>query len=377
MPRKGENIRKRKDGRWEGRYKRGIREDGTTDYGSVYGKSYKEAREKLLAARRNSTAEAPPKNIERRFGEVLRLWEETNDIRLKGGTKQRYAYLIETHIVPELGKLRLSQISSTTINAFLSKKLENGRLNGNGGLSPSYVGSIMIIVSSAINFAVKEQMCPPLKTPIYKPQPEKKELEILSLEEQLVLEGFARADLNPTKVGIMISLYTGLRIGEICALTWDDVDLANEVIHIRHTVARIKNPDTASTAKTKLIIDEPKTKTSKRDIPIPASLLPVIREYKKISISPFLASDKECFISPRTFEYRYHRVLDCCGISQINYHALRHTFATRCIEVGMDEKSLSEILGHSDVSITLNTYVHSSMSLKKTQMNKLGIVPAC
>ena len=236
---------------------------------------------------------------------------------------------------------------------------------------------LLIFALLLINFAVEEQMCPPLKTSIYKPQPEKKELEILSVEEQLILESFARTNLNPTKVGIMLSLYTGLRIGEVCALSWDDVDLTNEVIHVRHTVARIKNNDPTSTSKTRLIIDEPKTKTSKRDIPIPAPLLPVIQEYKKMSVSFFIASDKEHFISPRTFEYRYHRILDVCGIDSVNYHALRHTFATRCIEMGMDEKSLSEVLGHSDVSITLNTYVHSSMNLKKVHMNKLSAVTAC
>ena len=143
--------------------------------------------------------------------------------------------------MPELGGLKLSQITATKVNSFLQRKLSNGRLDGTGGLSASYVGSIMIIVSSAISFAVAEQMCQPLKTPIYKPQPEKCELEILSFEEQLLIEQHIRDNLTPTNIGILISLYTGLRIGEICALSWDDIDLVNQVIHVRHTVARVKN----------------------------------------------------------------------------------------------------------------------------------------
>lgn len=208
MPRKGENIRKRKDGRWEGRFKRGIKEDGTIDYGSVYGKSYKEVKDKLLLAKHSQEKGLSPTNKERKFSEVLYLWEETNRIRLKGGTEQRYDYLIRTHIMPELGGLKLSQITATKVNSFLQRKLSNGRLDGTGGLSASYVGSIMIIVSSAISFAVAEQMCQPLKTPIYKPQPEKCELEILSFEEQLLIEQHIRDNLTPTNIGILISLYT-------------------------------------------------------------------------------------------------------------------------------------------------------------------------
>lgn len=377
MPRKGENIRKRKDGRWEGRFKRGIKEDGTIDYGSVYGKSYKEVKDKLLLAKHSQEKGLSPTNKERKFSEVLYLWEETNRIRLKGGTEQRYDYLIRTHIMPELGGLKLSQITATKVNSFLQRKLSNGRLDGTGGLSASYVGSIMIIVSSAISFAVAEQMCQPLKTPIYKPQPEKCELEILSFEEQLLIEQHIRDNLTPTNIGILISLYTGLRIGEICALSWDDIDLVNQVIHVRHTVARVKNDLKESRAKTRLIIDEPKTKASKRDIPIPSAILPALLEYRGISYSTFVVSDKATFISPRTFEYRYHRVLERCGVGSINYHALRHTFASRCIAVGVDVKSLSEILGHGDSAITLNTYVHSSIDLKRCQMEKLTTPVAC
>lgn len=376
MPRKGENIRKRKDGRWEGRYKRGVKENGTPDYGSVYGKTYKEVKEKLTFAKQNIGSNALSTNSERKFSEVLLLWKQTNRIRLKGGSEQRYDYLIQTHILPMLGGLKLSQISAASVNTFLMNKLANGRLDGTGGLSPSYVSSIMIIVNSAIDFAVAEQMCPPLKTPIYKPKPETKELEILDYEQQSIIEQYASNNLNSTNIGVLITLYTGLRIGEVCALTWDDIDLHNQVIHVRHTIARIKNENKDSKTKTLLIIDEPKTKSSKRDIPIHPTLLVALVEYRKSSASKYVVSDSTNFVSPRTYEYRYHRLLDRCGVDSINYHALRHTFASRCVEVGVDIKSLSEILGHRDSSITLNTYVHTSMQQKRVQLDKLSSLVA-
>ena len=377
MPRKGENIRKRKDGRWEGRYKKGVRENGKFNYGSVYGKTYKEVKEKLLHAKHTHLNGDVKINIERRFSEVLFLWIETNRVHLKGSTEQRYDYLIKTHIMPELGGMRLSQISATVINSFLQRKFENGRIDGKGGLSPSYVGSIMIILNSAIGFAVSEKMCPPLSSPIYKPKAEKREVDILSYDEQALIEQYTRNELTSTNIGILISLYTGLRIGEVCALSWEDVDLDNRIIHVRHTVARVKSNLKETGLKTRLIIDEPKTKSSKRDIPIPSTLLPLLVEHKRSALSCFVVSENNGFISPRTYEYRYHRVLNACGVKAINYHALRHTFASRCIEVGVDVKSLSEILGHGNSAITLNTYVHSSLDLKRCQLEKLVSPIAC
>lgn len=374
MPRKGENIRRRQDGRWEGRYKHGVKENGAPNYVSVYGKSYKEVKDKLQLAKCNQNNIFPTANTERRFSEVLLLWAQANRIRLKGGSDQRYDYLINAHILPELGGLKLSQISATKVNSFLMSKLTNGRLDGKGGLSSSYVSSIGIIVKSAINFAVAEQMCPPLRTPIHKPQVEKKELEILNPEQLSILELYAKNNLSATSVGVLISLYTGLRIGEICALTWEDIDFNYQILHVRHTIARIKNDNKDTTVKTKLVIDEPKTKASKRDIPIPMLLMVVLNKYRETSNSQYVVSENEHFVSPRTYEYRYHKLLNTCKIAPINFHALRHTFASRCVEVGVDIKSLSEILGHCDSSITLNTYVHTSMSQKRSQLNKLNAV---
>ena len=197
-----------------------------------------------------------------------------------------------------------------------------------------------------------------------------KDFVVFDIDQQKIFERQLLHEMDTTKLGILISLHTGLRIGEICALTWENVDIIKKVIYVRTTIARVKD-NSCSGTKTKLIIDAPKTKSSKRDIPISSFLLPILTTMKSSAISPYVISESPTFIQPRTYEYRYHKLLDSCGLESINYHSLRHTFATRCIEAGVDVKSLSEILGHSNVSITLNTYVHSSMELKRTQLEKL------
>lgn len=370
MARKGENIHRRRDGRWEGRFQKGRDSNGRIIYGSVYGKTYREVKEKKTLVIINSDEVQITNGKDKCFKEVCELWLNSNRIRYKGATENRYQNLLDRHIIPEFGDVKISQISAPMINEFLMKKLERGRIDESGGLSAAYVRSIMLIISSILRFAVEEQFCQPLKSPIFKPSTCKDIPKILDIQQQTLLESYLLCDINNTKIGILITLHGGLRIGEICALSWDDINLQDAILHVRHTIARVKNPDTHTSSM--LIIDTPKTKASVRDIPISSLLIPILEEAKRKSHSPYVISDSSSFISPRTYEYRFHKILEKCGIEQINYHALRHTFATRCIEAGVDAKSLSEILGHSNVSITLNTYVHSSIEMKRIQLEKLN-----
>lgn len=149
------------------------------------------------------------------------------------------------------------------------------------------------------------------------------------------------------------------------------MDLENNILHIRHTVARVQNKEKGDFS-TVWILDTPKTESSRRDIPIVSYLRPYLIQGKEKALSEFVVSTKETFLSPRTYEFRYKKVLEKCEISPINYHALRHTFATRCAEAQIDAKTISELLGHASVGITLNTYVHSCMSLKRKQLEKLA-----
>ena len=192
----------------------------------------------------------------------------------------------------------------------------------------------------------------------------------LSLTEQRTVEKHLTNNINSTNVGILLALQAGLRVGEICALSWENIDFNERIMHIRNTVIRTNRNDNTYPA---FMISEPKTKSSIRDIPLTDCLLYNLMIVKSESISPYVISGNSEFVSPNTFEYRYHKALNQFNIKDINFHALRHTFATRCIEAGVDDKTLSEILGHANVSITLNTYVHSSMDLKRSQLEKFSI----
>lgn len=375
MPKKGENIRKRADGRWEGRYKVDTPTDAKTKYHSVYGKTYKEVKDKIRLitsqpALLNEKKQQQPILIK----EVITQWLNSSKSIHKGATEVRYEYLIEKHIIPELGDVPLSSVTSSLLTNFMNRKLEHGSLNSKGTLSPSYVRSIMSVVVSVLQYAVNEGMCQPLNINLQKPCIDKRDLEVLSAFDQNRLESALIHNIDETKLGILISLNTGLRIGEVCALSWDDIDFERQIFHIRSTVARVKSMD--SGVNSKLIIDKPKIKSSLRDIPIPSKLLTILVSMKKQSKGKYVVSAENSFVSPRTYEYRYHKILDEYNIPSVNYHTLRHTFATRCIEVGVDVKTLSEILGHANVSITLNTYVHSSMELKRQQLEKLSILSA-
>ena len=371
MPKRGEHIHKRKDGRWEGRYKCGTTEKGKTAYRSVYARTYAEVKEKLLD-RMRSTDEIriPAESVT--FGEALDLWLEANRLRYKGATVMRYENLVNSHIRPELQNVRLSQLNAMAIRAFMNRKLERGRLDGGGGLSSSYVRSIMLVISSVLRFSAEEQLCPPLQVRSHTPAMPKRTPEILSIPDQQRLESVLRASTDETALGIRLSLQMGLRLGEVCALRWEDIDFTDAILHVRATIARVSSCENAGRAKTELIRDAPKTKASRRDVPIPASVLGALRRVKMCSISEYVISTAPSFVRPRTFEYRFQRILAENQIPRINYHALRHTFATRCVEADVDIKTLSEILGHANVAITLNTYVHSSMERKREQLEKLS-----
>ena len=370
MPKRGENIHKRKDGRWEARYKKGIDVNGKTVYGSLYAYTYREVKEKLQFKLQDIASGFVSVKKHYTFSDAACLWLKDSQLSLKGASVYRYENLLNTHILPDFGNRCIGQITGTDINSFLATKLISGRVDGKGGLSPTYVRSIMLVMKAVLAYAAENRMCVPLQSKISKPQPMAKELPVLTQNAQELLVNMCLSHIDETKVCVLISLYAGLRIGEVCALEWEDIDFENRLIHVRKTVSRISGSAENMTQST-LVITRPKTIASFRDIPICSWLVPVLKELHDMRRSSFVASSQPGFVSPRTFDYRYHKLLRTAGIETINYHALRHTFATRCIEAGVDVKTLSELLGHTDASITLNTYVHSSMERKRTQLELL------
>lgn len=364
MARRGENIHKRKDGRWEGRYISARRPDGKAKYSSVYGKSYSVVKKEMVLKKQSVFNEDRQNDM--LFSEILNLWLESNTPKLKDSTIIKYSSLIEKHIAPVLGKFYVSELNTITINSFIKDKLDNGRLDGNGGISASYARTIILIIKSALSYAANEGICYPIKNELYSPKLKKSSVFALTKSEQMKLEKCLFNNINSTTIGILIALYTGMRLGEICALKWADVDFQKKIICVNNTVSRVKTDD-----ETGFTLSKPKTDNSIRIIPIISILLRNLKIAKDKSKSIYVVSDKETFISLRTFEYRFHKEIEKCNLTSFNFHKLRHTFATNCISSGVDIKTLSEILGHASVSTTLNLYVHPPLEQKKKQMKKI------
>ena len=374
MPRKGENIHKRKDGRWEGRYIKMYADNGKAIYGSVYAKTYQEVKRKLILAVQNVMLEQTILNENKMlFREILYEWLNSKRLQLKEQTYTKYLYLIENHLLPQIGNVNIKKLSSLSINRFLVEKSVSGRLDRKGGLSPNYIRTISFIISSALDYAVKREYISPLNGEIKKPPNIKKTVEVFSVSEQSKLEDFLLTDLDDKKLGVLVSLYTGLRIGELCGLKMNDIDLENRTIHIQRSVERIRNIGTTCENKTSLTICDVKTMSSNRIIPIPQNLIEILSFYKKQEREFLVKGNTYEYIDPRTYQYTFQKYLKKANVKNVNFHVLRHTFATRCIESGMDTKSLSELLGHSSVSITLNTYVHSSLELKQKQLDIMAL----
>lgn len=362
MGRRGESIFRRKDGRWEARYSLGKdAATGKTKYRSVYGNTYSEAKEKRMQAMQKTYISQKNGG----FIEAVRKWLEEKEPGIKEQTYRRYQQCIDTHIIPYFGDVKCSAITQNTVDDFLKQKRLSGRLDGKGGLSQSTIRGMCIILQSILLFAYQKKMGIPEMIQIKKPRVEKKKISVLKPNEQKRLETVLLEVPTDTNLAIYLALHTGMRIGEICALHWSDIDWEERLLFVRSTVIRNK--------KGQLVITSPKSETSQRAIPLTRQLVNLLAAEHERSCSEFVFSSprKDAFLNPRTLQYRFQTLLTRLGISRISFHALRHTFATRWIEFGMDVKSLSEVLGHAGVQITLDIYVHSSDKLKREAIEKL------
>ena len=375
MSKKGENIYKRKDGRWEGRYIRLYDENGKAKYGYVYGKNYSDVKQRLLEKKAYSGSQADmASKCSALYSEVLDAWLQSTRINIKESTYARYSHLIDTHIRSQLGKYQISKISTQLIEGFIENLLSCGRVDNNGGLSAKTVTDILTIVKSTIDYARYNNLvvsCNLSKLTIKKKD---KEMRGLCQSEQDALIRVLIADMDLYKFGVLLSLYTGIRIGELCALQWEDLSITNSTLKVRKTMQRIQETNIGASSKTKIIITEPKSDCSIRDIPLPSFLVEIARQFRDHPKAYILSGERGKYIEPRTMQNRFKTYVKESGISDANFHSLRHTFATRCVEVGFELKSLSEVLGHSNVNITLNRYVHSSFELKYSNMNKLAFI---
>lgn len=372
MPRKGENIYKRKDGRWEGRYIKSRTCTGKIVYGYVYAKTYRETKEKLRKSTPSHNLQ-PVVSVEAKpyvFSEVASDWFESVKLQTKESTQNKYHNILIDYILPTYGEKTLDTITYEFIEFHCNFLLASGGKKGDG-LSAKTVTDVLSVIRNVLKFAIRKGMYVPCDGSAIQIKLMTKPMRVLSKTEQEQLCKFILAKPEPCNIGILVCLFTGLRVGEICALRWEDVSFSDQTIHIHHTLQRVQN-QSGNGSKTKIVVTTPKSSCSIRTIPIPDELSEVLAAHKKSSVGYLLTNDECKFVEPRTMQNKFKNALKSSGVESANFHAIRHTFATRCIELGFDVKSLSEILGHATVNITMNRYVHPTLELKKENMKKLS-----
>lgn len=371
MPRKGENIYKRKDGRWEGRYVKG-RDSKKAIYGYVYSKSYSGVKKQLILKRAEYALEENKPSAstmkDALFSDLSEMWLRSIQASVKESTWIKYRNILKCSVVPRLGNTNLSEIDYSAVSALCNNFMESGGKD-QCGLAAKTVADALSLIKAVIKYASRMKYITDRTVLDVSVKVKNAPLRVLTVQEQQILISKLMEKLDFTGLGVYICLFTGIRVGELCALTWDDISLENNMIHIHRTMQRIQTPDCEK--KTAILIAEPKSQCSIRDIPIAGTLREKLMQ-QTVKEGYVLTGNKNKYVEPRTMQNRFKAIAERCGIRDVHFHTLRHTFATRCIEVGFDVKSLSEILGHANVSITLNRYVHPSMELKQKNMDKLS-----
>ena len=297
--------------------------------------------------------------------ELAERWlVELRPIRKKS-TISKYEGQFTEHIYPVFGRKRLDSITNTDVISFANGLLSEKKL------SPRTVSDILSRLNSIRKYALIHGYHAGYMPDCVEIQKGQREIRVLSFSEEGRLVRYLKDRRDLTSLGILICLFTGIRVGELCALRWSDVSFEEHEIHVCRTMQRIQGRDARDGRKTHIEIGAPKSGCSRRVIPIPDNIMDDLSR-ARTGEGYVLTGESRRYVEPRTMQNRFKEILKACGISDANFHALRHTFATRCVEAGFDTKSLSEILGHASVSLTLNNYVHPTMWLKHENMKKLS-----
>lgn len=295
--------------------------------------------------------------------EIAVAWKEYKRPYVKQSTMAAYVLILENHILPYFGES--DSLHEKEVQAFVLQKLEKR-------LSIKSVKDILIVLKMVMKFGVKNEWMNYYDWDIkYPTTSANKELEVLSVAHHRTILNYIQSHFTFTGLGVYVSLSTGLRIGEICALKWSDVNVADGTITVSRTIERIYIIE-GEKKHTELVINTPKTKNSCREIPMSKELLAMVKPLKKVVNDDFyVLTNDEHPTEPRTYRNYYHKLMTKLGIPKLKYHGLRHSFATRCIEAGCDYKTVSVLLGHSNISTTLNLYVHPNMEQKKRCITKM------
>ena len=304
-----------------------------------------------------------------KYGEWLTEWLN-NYIRIsaKHRTIERYSEIINNHLIPSVGDIELQELTPIILQKYISELLKCGNKRTGAGLSSSAVNSIITVIQNSLHTAynlryINDMVGDKLK----RPKAVERQIECFSVAEQKQIEQAVRAGGKPYMLGVLICLYTGLRIGELLALEWSDIDFSNGTLMVDKTCHYGVNLN----GQFGRIVDTPKTETSIRLIPLPKQLIPLMKEHKKIPSKLVISKNGEG-ISNRTYQRNFESLLKSLNLKHRGFHALRHTFATRALECGIDVKTLSELLGHKSPAVTLKKYAHTFLIHKKEMMNRLG-----
>ena len=301
--------------------------------------------------------------IRKTVREIAAAWKEYKRPYVKQSTMAAYVLILENHVLPYFGDG--DSLHEQAVQAFVLQKLESG-------LSVKTIKDILIVLKMVMKFGVKNEWMNYYEWDIkYPTTSTNKELEVLSVANHRKILNYIQSHFTLTGLGIYISLSTGLRIGEVCALKWSDINVTDGTITVSRTIERIYIIE-GEEKHTELVINTPKTKNSCREIPMNKELLAMIKPLKKVVNDDFyVLTNDERPTEPRTYRNYYKGLMAKLDIPKLKYHGLRHSFATRCIEAGCDYKTVSVLLGHSNISTTLNLYVHPNMEQKKRCITKM------
>lgn len=364
MSKRGENIYKRKDQRWEGRYKKGRKENGKIHYGYIYGKNYTEVKERLMMEKvKYQTLIEVNGESTVTYQEFCMAWLTKRKIILKKSTYATYLYKLNKYVFPSIGKIPLNQVTADTIQTLVQKWIKEE-------LQPSTIHVTYQIMKKPLHEAYLEEKIAkfPCKN-ILLPRKKREKVRSISRTDEMKLEDQAKKSPLSKGLPILLALKAGLRIGEIAALTWDDVDLNNRVLKIENTYQRI--PKESSHGRSELLLASAKTVNSVRMIPIGTDLYQWLKRRQRKAQGPYVCSETQRPREPRLITYHFHQLLKECGLENIRFHQLRHTFATRCMEAQGNVTAISALLGHASTQMTLDIYTDAdSISLKETIVKK-------